>query len=95
MDNAEARARYQEEQLTKFLAQLTPAQETNVLLREIRDQLVMIGTVLLRTDENGMVENMKLEDVIHNISPPKTPFLEAGAGALTRVTQSPKQGKKR
>lgn len=39
--------------------------------------------------EDAVVDGLELSDVITNISPQKTPFMEAGAGALLRVTAPP------
>lgn len=67
--------------IDRFLAQLSPAQETVVLLKEISAKLSAltdIATVMMSARDYDIprLPDGNIEDVITNISPQKTPFMK-------------------
>jgi hypothetical protein len=85
MDNADTGL------IDKFLAQMTPAQETLVVLKEIRDQINLFGKVFIKLNDDGtyssvvpltdVYDGTSIADIVKNITPTKTPFMESIGGS--------------
>lgn len=78
--------------MTDITERRRPHEEPHVrsLDQQILDTLLRIEELLRRdTDADRPVPEGDIGDRIYNIDPPKTPFMEKGAGALLRVTASP------